>query len=284
MNAQEFLVDNIKRELKYFFSITPSEDYIQNIAACWMNDRENSKHRYTELEKRFSSIDKILDMGSGCGTFVFYGLINEYDVYGVDCEQWKFDFIKKKAAENGYPSAWSDRFTHGYGEALPFSDNSFQIVSTYQVLEHVDDVEKCVQEMIRVTKPGGAIHIQCPDYTSLFEGHYMLPWLPLLPRRIANSYLKMLKRPVSGLTTINYVTTSSIKKQLKKSAYYGTKEIEIINLDEERYKSKLKEKIGDFKPLLLLYPLYKVANYIRHAFTKELTTNLLVLVNSSIKQ
>ena len=38
-------------------------------------------------------------------------------------------------------------------------------------------IEKCLKEMIKVTKKNGFIHIKCPNYNSTFKGHYKLPWL-----------------------------------------------------------------------------------------------------------
>ncbi|WP_219925286.1 methyltransferase domain-containing protein [Aeromonas veronii] len=36
-----------------------------------------------------------------------------------------------------------------------FEDNTFDVVTTYQTLEHVQDVAACIDELIRVAKPGG---------------------------------------------------------------------------------------------------------------------------------
>lgn len=45
----------------------------------------------------------------------------------------------------------------GVGEALPFKDNSFDMVISNAVLEHVFDPFKCAQEIVRVLKPGGRL-------------------------------------------------------------------------------------------------------------------------------
>jgi len=107
-------------------------------------------------------------MASGCGTFLFGGLLRGYDVYGVEPERWKHKFNILKAKENIYPNSWLNRFCYGKGELLPFRAGVFDIVSTYQTLEHVQDIEECIKEFNRVLRPGGALFIQCPDYTSTF--------------------------------------------------------------------------------------------------------------------
>ncbi|OOM77948.1 hypothetical protein CLPUN_21210 [Clostridium puniceum] len=57
-------------------------------------------------------------MACGCGTSVFYRLLNGYDVYGIDPEQWKRDFIDMKINEPGFPVEWKEKFYKGVGEQL----------------------------------------------------------------------------------------------------------------------------------------------------------------------
>lgn len=91
----------------------------------------------------------------GCGTFMFYGFIHNYHMYGIDPSQWKFRFNEMKAREYSYPSERINRFIIGYGENLPFEDNFFDSVSTYQMLEHVQTLDLILKEMLRVIKRKG---------------------------------------------------------------------------------------------------------------------------------
>jgi ubiquinone/menaquinone biosynthesis C-methylase UbiE len=50
----------------------------------------------------------------------------------------------------------------GKSEALPFNDESFDVVYMSHVLEHVDDEQKTLQEMLRVVKSSGVIIIGVP--------------------------------------------------------------------------------------------------------------------------
>jgi len=49
---------------------------------------------------------------------------------------------------------------------LPFEDGSFDIVASYQMLEHVPDPRTALSEMLRVLKPGGTIAIVSPNILS----------------------------------------------------------------------------------------------------------------------
>lgn len=54
-----------------------------------------------------------------------------------------------------YPESCGSRFIEAFGECLPFEDESFDIVSSYQTLEHISDVKACVKEMLRVVRKKG---------------------------------------------------------------------------------------------------------------------------------
>jgi len=48
----------------------------------------------------------------------------------------------------------------------PFKDNSFDKIRAADVLEHLDDVLKVMEELYRISKPGAKINIASPHFTS----------------------------------------------------------------------------------------------------------------------
>jgi ubiquinone/menaquinone biosynthesis C-methylase UbiE len=54
---------------------------------------------------------------------------------------------------------------------LPFSDQSFEVVCAFDVIEHVDDDSKAVCEMLRVCKKGGLVMLSVPAYQMLWSAH-----------------------------------------------------------------------------------------------------------------
>lgn len=54
---------------------------------------------------------------------------------------------------------------------LPFENNSYDLVCAFDVIEHVEDDAKAIEEMIRVCKPGGHIAITVPAYAFLWGEH-----------------------------------------------------------------------------------------------------------------
>lgn len=99
----------------------------------------------------------ILDVGCGSGWSSFLLAEKGYSVSGVDLDSNAFE-----------PSETQDcRFYAGSVMELPFPDNTFDIVTSYQMLEHVPNPELGLQEMLRVLKPGGKFCLVGPNSISL---------------------------------------------------------------------------------------------------------------------
>jgi len=269
MSLNKYLKNKLKKEMTTYYSNNISDDYINKLSKAWLNDSSHpsSINRLAVIKKFSPHTNRILDMAGGCGTFYFHGLINGYDMYAIEPEDWKNSLIKMKIKENNYPKHWANNFQSGYGEKLPYKNNCFDFVTSYQTLEHVSDIENCIKEMIRVTKKGGFIHIQCPDFNSTFEGHYKLPWLSVFSKfpLIAKGYLKFLNRPIKGLETINYITLKKIYDIL--NINYDNN-ILIIDLKKEKFIKKY--RINYF------YQFYRLIKNIKIIFRKEFSVNIII--------
>jgi SAM-dependent methyltransferase len=57
------------------------------------------------------------------------------------------------------------------GEELPFPEDTFDLVLSHEVLEHVDDDVACLREIVRCLKPGGRLILFCPNRWYPFETH-----------------------------------------------------------------------------------------------------------------
>ncbi len=57
------------------------------------------------------------------------------------------------------------------GEYLPFKSDTFDLILSHEVIEHVTDDQKTISEMVRVLKPGGRICLFCPNRGYPFETH-----------------------------------------------------------------------------------------------------------------
>lgn len=101
-----------------------------------------------------SNIDKLLDIGCSYGYYTRFYLNKCKEVYGIDPNE---DLIK--IAKKRYPRI---KFKIGDAEKIPFKDDYFDVILLSDVLEHVNDEEKAINEVYRVLKNNGVIIITVP--------------------------------------------------------------------------------------------------------------------------
>lgn len=206
---------------------------------------------------------KILDLGCGFGTFVFVGRKNGYETYGVDIAEFEIDFARKRI-KTELPNCFSDEIYQLCSvESLPFKDKSFDVVTLWNLLEHVPDYRKVLKEADRVLKPSGFLFLVSPNYLALREeAHYHLLWFPLFPKKLGKLYLKLNKRNPSFLmNNIFYITKPGVLKWLKKNNYRPIiPEIEKIknpDLCKSKFKTKVLKMANLFKMgFLLKFTIY----------------------------
>ncbi len=104
---------------------------------------------------------KILDVGCGLGTYVEKFRQFSDQVYGIDIEVDRVTEGSKRLPNLLAAAA----------EALPFGDNCFDVILLHEVLEHVTDDRRVVQEAYRVLRPGGRMVIFAPNRLYPFETH-----------------------------------------------------------------------------------------------------------------
>jgi SAM-dependent methyltransferase len=153
----------------------------------------------------------VLDVGSGVGTFVLACRRRGLHAFGIEPDRIgqagsiTSIQIAKRRMENA-------AFAVALGEQLPFRDESFDLVTMNQVIEHVSDQAVVLREAARVLKPGGAIYVACPNYLRFYEPHYKIFWLPLLPKFLGRLYLRARGRNPVLLNQIIYTTNARLRR------------------------------------------------------------------------
>lgn len=104
---------------------------------------------------------RILDVGCGTGANAI-----ELSSYGevIACDR-SLDALGM-AAGRGVP-----RLCAASAPDLPFGDNSFDVVTAFDIIEHVDDDAGFLRDLERVLAPGGALAIHVPAWPSMWSRH-----------------------------------------------------------------------------------------------------------------
>ncbi|MCC6435854.1 MAG: class I SAM-dependent methyltransferase [Acidimicrobiales bacterium] len=131
----------------------------------------------------------------GCGNGFITRLVGDRfeSISGIDVEPERLDeFRLAVTGDDRY------RIHNGSAASLPFGPNTFDLVTSFEVLEHVDDLDGAVRELVRVVRPHGLIVISTPQAWFPLETHGMrwrgrdleqkiplLPYVRPLHRRLA---------------------------------------------------------------------------------------------------
>lgn len=187
-----------------------------------------------------------LDLGCGPGTFVFRALAEGHEAYGIDLSAEKIELAKAWRLNRGLPASWGERVLVSDAGDMPFADQSFDVVTSYHVLEHVADLPSVLHEAVRVTKRGGLLDLRAPDYRMSYDTHYSMPWPRFMPPKQSRIWAEAMGRPADGVGTFFYVTASQVTAILQALGC----EILVVALREHR-----DSRISDFTGQLDVDPI-----------------------------
>lgn len=107
--------------------------------------------------------DKILEIGCGIGSVVFELSKQGHDITGVD--------ISREAIAYGLKKYDDIKLQVQAAEVLPYEDQSFDIVLSFDLFEHIAQIDRHVSEVSRVLRAGGYYLFQTPNKYSnvIFE-------------------------------------------------------------------------------------------------------------------
>ena len=118
---------------------------------------------------------QVLDVGCGDGVLSYLFAKEDAKVSGIDYSDIAIEFAKEKT------KGLNINFQQGSAYELPFEDNSFDIVISSDVIEHLEDVEKYLSEINRVVKSTeGIIIISTPvKFTEYpLDKEHIVEWFP----------------------------------------------------------------------------------------------------------
>jgi MPBQ/MSBQ methyltransferase len=129
---------------------------------------------------------RILDVGTGFGSFVVLARDRGFDAVGTDISDYEIAFARRRLARLRPSDDPESVFLPGGIFAGALDQRRFDAITFWNVLEHVRDIQPLLTRAAALLEPGGAVYIQCPNYAAFRrEAHYQLPWRPWLSRAAA---------------------------------------------------------------------------------------------------
>lgn len=182
------------------------------------------------LAKKFSALKgkRALDIGCGDGA-LSYLLKSE----GANIDALECDPLRIKRAQKLVRGL---KIKEGYNESLPYDDNSFDIIFSYDVMEHVTDYHKSLREIKRCLKKDGLFVIEMTPYYSLITGHHLFRYYPFpfqfVPKWLVKKIMKTkrlskiqnLETDFQTFLNLNKITVAKLKSELQRDSLRPIKE------------------------------------------------------------
>ena|GEM_PF-3937623 len=205
--------------------------------------------RKKDFEKDYPLITKcgidlkdleILDFGCGLGTKL--EVLENFSpkrIVGCDINKVDLDYAKRRI-DGKFLNIELKLNTE---TKLPFDDESFDLILSFDVFEHISDIESMFKELFRVLKPRGRIFFKFQPYEAAYAHHAMrillIPWVHLFfsfqKLKELTNFVNLDILNITGENRypaqpyINYKRVPLILKQLK-SAGFNISTFEIVPL------------------------------------------------------
>ena len=176
--------------------------------------RTNLKHKY-ELATRGLKTGALLDIGCGVGDFLHTAETQGWHCTGVEPSEEAKAIAQQRTTAKILSS--EDQ------ESLP--EASFDVITMWHVLEHVDNLKWQVTQLQRLIKPNGRIVIALPNYKSYDGQYYKEHWAAYDVPRHLNHFNRTTVAKILVTKDLKLVNTD----KLKWDAYY-------ISYMSEQYK------------------------------------------------
>jgi len=141
-------------------------------------------------ENGFPSHARVLDLGAGMGGFAVAMHRAGESIIAFDYNFAYCEIARTRARRY----ALNLPVLVGAGEALPFAAKSFQIVTCWDVLEHVQEPEQLLHEIARVLDDDGLAFMTVINRFALVDPHYHLRFVNYLPRALGEKYIAWRQR------------------------------------------------------------------------------------------
>jgi SAM-dependent methyltransferase len=170
---------SLRRSVRLFRLFLAEQDDPDTFYTCLAEDAAAQVAEHGALSGR-----TVVDIGGGGGWFTA-----AFRARGANCYLFEPD-----------PAELFSRTTVPAGAVvadgywLPVRDGDADVVFSSNVLEHVPDPMGLIEEMIRVTRPGGLIYLSYTNWYSPWGGHEMSPWHYLGPRYAERRYIRRHRR------------------------------------------------------------------------------------------
>ena len=129
----------------------------------WFRGKQDILRRsLCTLSKKTSEKNKILDIGAGTG--VVLKVLQDFgETFGIEHSLHAIKYLKDRGLKQ--------IICADANQSIPFKNDTFTFITCLDVLEHLEKDVELLNEMVRISKPGGYIIVAVPAFKMFWSQH-----------------------------------------------------------------------------------------------------------------
>jgi 2-polyprenyl-3-methyl-5-hydroxy-6-metoxy-1,4-benzoquinol methylase len=194
--------------------------------------------RYNELLDEFEKYrktNKIIDVGCGIGYFLEEAKKRGWEVYGTEYTDEAVEICSKKGIS----------ISKGKLDPLNYPSEIFDIITSFEVIEHINNPIEEVTIFNQLLRPGGMAYLTTPNFNSLLRYRLKAAWnIICYPEHLGYYKPKTIKRLFvsQGFQALKIQTTGISLTRLRTSKGTSNQQLISATSDDEKVRRQFESK------------------------------------------
>ena len=195
-----------------------SEDYHQTIVTGAEHTGAKRWQTHREVIAKYKDDGAILDIGCSSGSFLASMRSGKWKLYGIEMD--------RPTAERARANSGAEVFVGDVMDA-PYPPDSFDVITGFDLLEHVYHPREFLERVLTWLRPGGIVFARLPNIDSWEARLFGTYWYGLeLPRHLYHFSPRSMKRLVADLGVgESYITATGPGSHAHHSLRYVNEEL-----------------------------------------------------------
>ncbi|NIA30706.1 MAG: methyltransferase domain-containing protein [Actinobacteria bacterium] len=185
----------------------------------------------------------VADIGCGPGTQALIWAKRGHTVHGLDVNRPLVTLAQERAREAGM----GIDFRVGSATDLPWEDGSMDVCIALELIEHIEDWQKCLDEFTRILRPDGILCLSTTNKLCPVQDEFKLPLFGWYPDVLKKYYIKLAINSKPDLVNyahypaVNWFSFFSLRADLQKRGFKSFDRFDLMGLNDA---GKIKEIIS----------------------------------------
>jgi 2-polyprenyl-6-hydroxyphenyl methylase/3-demethylubiquinone-9 3-methyltransferase len=184
---------------------------------------------------------EVADIGCGAGAQSMIWAERGHHVHGLDVNEPLLQLARERARRAGF----TIDFQVGSAVKLPWADGSMDICLLLELLEHVAEWQACLNEAVRILRPGGILFLTTSNKLCPVQQEFTLPAYSWYPAPLKRYYerLAVTSRPAlvnfARYPAVNWFSFYSLRRVLAAQGFRALDRFDVMDLSKKGALAKL---------------------------------------------